>query len=143
MAGLGFTLSYSISGLFAGQLVDKYNRKYLLGVGCLLWSVTTFIQGSTSSFALFFAMRFVLGILQSVGMPATLTLIQDYFPPERRTTATSIQNGGMYLGSALSSLSILALKNFGWRSTFKGMACVGMAIASMMLLLIKEPRALK
>ena len=140
MAGLGFTLSYSISGLFAGQLVDKYNRKYLLGFGCLLWSCTTFIQGSTNSFAIFFAMRFLLGILQSIGMPATITLISDYFPPERRTTATSIQNGGMYLGSALSSFSILAIKNFGWRYTFKGMALFGISIGALMLLFMREPR---
>ncbi len=90
MAGLGFTFSYSIAGLFAGQLVDKYNRKYLLGLGCLLWSLTSFIQGSTQSFAIFFGMRIILGILQAIGMPATITLISDYFPPERRTTATSI-----------------------------------------------------
>lgn len=73
-------------------------------------------------------------------MPATITLISDYFPPERRTTATSIQNGGMYIGSALSSLSILSLKTHGWRWTFKGLGLVGIAIGSLMLLFMKEPR---
>lgn len=49
----------------------------------------------------------------------------------------------MYLGSALSSFSILAIKNFGWRDTFKGMGLFGMFIGTMMILIMKEPRALK
>ena len=46
----------------------------------------------------------------------------------------------MYLGSALSSFSILAIKNFGWRYTFKGMALFGISIGALMLLFMREPR---
>lgn len=124
-------------------MCDKYNRKYLLGLGCVLWSVTSYVQGATNSFAMFFAMRFLLGITQSICMPASITLLSDYFPPETRTTATSISNGGMYLGSALSSFSILAIKTLGWRWTFKAMGISGIIIGALMLLFMAEPRNLK
>lgn len=76
-------------------------------------------------------------------MPASITLLSDYFPPETRTTATSISNGGMYLGSALSSFSIIAIATQGWRYTFKAMGISGIVIGALMLLFMAEPRNIK
>ena len=50
LAGPAFAIAYSIAGIFTGSLSDKYNRKNLLGVACILWSATTLVQGTTNSF---------------------------------------------------------------------------------------------
>ena len=104
ISGAAFTIAFSVSGIFAGQLVDKMNRRVLLGVACILWSASNLVTGTVNSFALMVAMRFLLGILQSFNNPSSLTLLADYFPLERRSTVNSIQNAGIYIGSGLSSL---------------------------------------
>jgi MFS family permease len=82
LSGPAFAIAYSVCGIFAGQLSDMYNRKVLIGVSTILFSATTLIQGQTSSFLIFFLMRFLLGILQSIGNPTSMTLLADYFPIE-------------------------------------------------------------
>jgi sugar phosphate permease len=90
ISGAAFTIAFSVSGVFAGQLVDKFNRRILLGLACILWSASNLITGSVNSFTLMVAMRFTLGILQSFNNPSSLTLLADYFPIERRSTVNSV-----------------------------------------------------
>ncbi len=104
ISGAAFTIAFSVSGVFAGQLVDRFNRRILLGVTCILWSASNLVTGTVNSFALMVAMRFLLGVLQSFNNPSSLTLLADYFPLERRSTVNSVQNAGIYIGSGLSSL---------------------------------------
>ena len=139
LSGAAFSISYSVSGLFAGQLSDNFNRKVLIGVSCMLFSLTTLVQGQTSNFLIFFIMRFLLGILQSISNPTSFTLLADYFPQEKRTTVNSIQNSGIYIGSALSSFSILAIKTQGWRWTFNAMGYFGIILGAIILIFVKEP----
>ena len=58
---------------------------------------------------------------------------------EKRATAISIQTSGVYIGSALSSFSILSIKSIGWRATFNGMGYLGIALGILILLFVKEP----
>ena len=90
ISGAAFTIAFSISGIFAGQLVDRYNRRVLLGLACILWSASNLVTGSANSFFLMVTMRFILGILQSFNNPSSLTLLADYFPIERRSTVNSV-----------------------------------------------------
>ena len=59
-------------------------------------------------------MRFLLGTFESTGNPLMYSLIRDYFPPNQRATATSIVGSTISLGTAVSSLSIILIDNFGW-----------------------------
>jgi sugar phosphate permease len=54
-------------------------------------------------------MRFILGIVQSVSKPVSLTLLADYFPQNKRSTINSIYSSGMYVGSALASFNIFLI----------------------------------
>lgn len=139
ISGAAFTVAFSVSGIFAGQLVDKFNRRILLGLACILWSATNFVTGSVNNFTLMVAMRFILGILQSFNNPSSLTLLADYFPLERRSTVNSIQNAGIYIGSGLSSLGIIAIRSKGWRWLFNLMGILGMIVGASILLFVKEP----
>jgi MFS family permease len=81
-----------------GLATDNINRKWLLSIGCLLWSITTVVSGMTDRFSIFVAMRIALGIICSICNPAAYSLIRDYFPPAFRSTANSIYSSGIYLG---------------------------------------------
>jgi len=134
-----FSLSYSTLGVWAGVLSGKMSRKVLLGVSCILWSLTTYFAGAVPSFAFFCLMRFMLGGFESACNPASYSLIADYFPPNYRSTANAIETAGSYVGGGMASLSILLIKAYGWRAMYKiiGIAGVLTGIASMVL--IKEP----
>ena len=140
LSGAVFAIAYSVSGLFAGQLSDRANRKVVLSAACILWSLTTLIQGTTNNFTVFFAMRLFLGVFQSVGNPTSLTILADYFPPERRSTVNSIWNSGIYIGSAISSFAIISISKIGWRSTYNVFGLIGVLIGALTLLVVKEPK---
>ena len=45
IAGLAYTLPYSVVGLFMGSLADKFNRKYLLAATLALGGISSILTG--------------------------------------------------------------------------------------------------
>lgn len=62
-SGAAFTMTYGVMNIFAGNLTDKMDRSTLLGICIILWSLSTIFSGYTSSFAVLFFMRMMLGLL--------------------------------------------------------------------------------
>jgi MFS family permease len=60
----------------------------------------------------------LLGSLESFCPSAAYSLIADYFPQEKRTTANAWFAGCIFVGASLSSLSALLIGSVGWRRTF-------------------------
>ena len=118
LSGPAFSVSFSFAGLFMGILLNSVNRKNLLVISCLVWSIASIISGSTSSFAVLCLMRFVTGACVSATDPAAFSILGDYFPKNMRSTANSLMNTGSYLGAGFSSLLVLAVSNFGWRASY-------------------------
>jgi MFS family permease len=61
LSGAGFSLSYAFFGLLWGQASDKYNRKWIVALACIGWSLTSIGTGSINSLAVLALMRFILG----------------------------------------------------------------------------------
>lgn len=85
-------------------------------------------------------MRFLLGATQAACEPAGFSLIADYFPSNKVSTATSIITAAPYLGSGISSLSVIMIAKMGWRACFKSMGILGLAIGALCVLFLKEPK---
>lgn len=85
-------------------------------------------------------MRFFLGATQAACMPAGVSLIADYFPSNKVSTATSIFTAAPYLGSGISSLSVIMIAKMGWRACLKSMGFVGLIIGGLCVLFLKEPK---
>ena len=139
LSGPAFSISYAFAGIFMGLLVDKVNRKKLLLSAMFIWSASTVISGTTSSFAVLFLMRFILGLFVSATEPAGYSLLGDFFPRKVRTSANSVIGIGGYMGGGLSSLLIMVISKFGWRGTHILNGGMGIAIAALGLILLKEP----
>jgi len=84
-------------------------------------------------------MRFMLGFFESALNPCAYGIIADYFHPSSRTTANSIYNLAIYLGGALSSLSILFISQIGWRGTYDIIGFIGIGSGILGLFFIIEP----
>lgn len=140
LTGLAFALFYAAMGIPAAMLADRWNRIRVVGVACLIWSVFTAGCGMASSFAQLAIMRFGVGTGEAGGTAPSVSIISDYFPPERRAFAIALFtcNGpfGVFLGAALGSWAAI---EFGWRGAFIAIGLIGIVVAPLLMLLVKEP----
>ena len=139
LSGVLFALPLSVCTIFMGLATDKVSRKWLLGIGCISWSLIGCATGYFNSFMVFAVCRVALGITQATCNPAAYSLIRDMFPPNRRATANSIYSSGIYVGNAISSLCISLIKDFGWRQDFIIPGYVGVVFGVCGLLFLREP----
>jgi MFS family permease len=104
LLGFSVVLFYAFVGIPAAQLVDRYNRKWLMTASIAVWSAATAACGLASTFWQFFAARFWIGTGESINGPLSYSLLADYFPPEKLPRGIAIYNAGMQFGVALSML---------------------------------------
>lgn len=74
--------SQVVCGLFMGRAADLYNRKNIVFYGVVIWNLATVWMGLANTFAQLLMSRIVLGIGESFSMPASYSLIADYFPAD-------------------------------------------------------------
>jgi MFS family permease len=67
-----------------------------------MWSVFTAGCGLATSFIQLLLMRIGVGVGEASLSPAAYSLITDYFPPERRSTAQGIYATGIHLGGGIA-----------------------------------------
>ena len=122
-----------------GLLLNAVNRKNLLVVCCLAWSLASVISGTTSSFLVLCAMRFITGACVSATEPASLSILGDYFPKNKRSTANSLLTTGSYIGTGYASLSVLAVAKYGWRASYVYLGLISAISAILTFFSVKEP----
>jgi MFS family permease len=114
-----FFWSYALFQIVAGWLVDRYDVKWVYAIGFLVWSVATAAMGVLSGFWVFFALRLLLGIGESVAYPATSRLLAANYAEEQRGFANALIDAGTKIGPALSTLlGGLVVAHYGWRALF-------------------------
>jgi MFS family permease len=84
-------------------------------------------------------MWFILGATQSAIKPVIFSLLNDYFPKEKITTANSILTSGSYIGAALNTLCVFMISGYGWRNCYKYIGLFGILIGINVLIFIREP----
>ena len=65
VASLMFSAAYSTSNIFMSSVSKNWNKRIMLAVGALLFSMTSIIAGSVDSLLVFGIMRFLFGIFAS------------------------------------------------------------------------------
>ena len=137
LSGLGYIVPFVGFGFLVGSLSDQVkSRKLFMGLAVLVWSGCVAVTGFTDSFTVFVLMRVLLGVFESITNPVSYSLLRDIFPPDYRSTANSILTSGVYVGEAVSSLSILVISNYGWRADYFFHAGIGAVLAACSLLVL-------
>lgn len=114
-----FFWSYALFQVAAGWLVDRYDVKWVYAIGFLVWSLSTAAMGILSGFWIFFTLRLLLGVGESVAYPATSRLLAANYAEEQRGFANALIDAGTKLGPALSTLlGGLVIAHYGWRALF-------------------------
>ena len=155
LTGLAFALFYAVLGLPIARLVDRGDRRVILSIGVVTWSIFTLLCGRAMSFATLFLARTGVGVGEATLVPCTYSLLADYFPAQRRGVAMGIFGSGVYLGMggalilggavwrALRHTDGYVIGPFGhfsaWQLVFVLVGAPGLILAAL-LLLVWEPR---
>ena len=114
-----FQVSYAITWLLGGILLDAIGVRLGLALAAILWSVVNILTGFASSVFGFAAFRFMLGIGEGFNWPAASKTVAEWFPSQERSLAVAIFDSGSSVGGALAAIVIpwVAL-TLGWRWGF-------------------------
>lgn len=114
-----FFVTYTAMQFIIGWLVDRFDANRILAVGFLLWSLATATTGIVRGFALLLVMRFVLGIGESVALPAGSKILAHHLPEHHRGFASGVVMCALKCGNAVGTLGAgLLMAKFGWRPVF-------------------------
>lgn len=125
-----FSLSYGITQLPSGLLLDRFGPRVVLGGGLLFWSAMQALAGSVNSFSHFIMLRIGLGIGEAPFMPSGVKVISDWFNARERGLPMGIFNSSTTIGQAFAPPILVALMlAFGWRTMFVMIGAAGIVIA--------------
>lgn len=140
LAGPTFTLVYATLILFTGTLSDNYSRRWIFSLAGICWSFTSIGTSFSTTFIMISINRMLLGVFEAFAPPAAYSMIPDYFPPERRTTANAVLSLGIFVGAGLASVTTILIGWLGWRKTYFIVGCFGIIFAVIALIFIKDPK---
>jgi MFS family permease len=154
LMGASFAVFYTLMGIPLGRLADTWSRRWLVVWGIAFWSLMTALCGLTNRFWQLALARIGVGVGEASLSPAAYSLIADYFPPERRSTAMGVYGMGIYIGMGLAMvLGGLVIKFTSaqedvlipligairsWKVVFFVVGLPGLVVA-LILLTIREP----
>ena len=139
VGGLAFAMLYSFLGVPLALLADRTRRSWVIAGALTVWSGFTALCGMAASFGQLFLYRLGVGVGEAGGVAPSYAVVADYFPPEKRGRAMAIFSlgvpiglgGGSFIGAHLAAW-------FGWRSAFVIMGAIGILLAPVLLLTVRD-----
>jgi MFS family permease len=112
-------LASALGGVLFGVLADRYGRRKMLSASILVYSISTFACGLTSSIVSLGICRFVRGVGRGGEWNTGTALVAETWPAALRGRALGIVQSSWAIGYALSALVAgVVLAHAGWRWVF-------------------------
>ncbi len=102
--GLAFAVTFSVFGLLAGAMADKYNRRVIIFASVSIWSIATAACGLAKNFTHLLLARVGVGAGEAGLNPCATSMITDLFPPRRLTLALAVYALGASVGAGCAFL---------------------------------------
>jgi MFS transporter, ACS family, hexuronate transporter len=114
-----FQLSYAVSLLIFGWVVDRFGTKLGYLVSIAAWSVAAVGHSFVTSISGFYTARIALGLGEGGNFPSAIKATALWFPKRERATATAVFNSGTNVGAIVAPLLVppIAL-TLGWHWAF-------------------------
>lgn len=140
LGGWAFAIFYTLMGVPIAMLADRFNRTWIITASLAVWSGFTALCGTATGFWQLFLYRLGVGVGEAGGVAPAYSLISDYFPPHERSRALAAYSFGIPVGMALGILGGgLIAHQIGWRWAFIICGLVGLLLAPLLKLTVKEP----
>ncbi|WP_114950964.1 MFS transporter [Sphingosinicella terrae] len=140
VAGLAFAILYVLLGIWVARIAERRRRLTLIGIGTFLWSLATAACAFATSFLTLALARVGVGVGEAVGLPAGQSVVSDYFPKEKRTSALAVLLLAPPLGAFIGSAGGATIAQlYGWRMAFLIAAIPGLLLSALVLFTVAEP----
>ncbi len=140
LMGFAFVGFRALIGVPVGRLADVHNRRNVLAAALTIWSSMTLLMGVARNYVEIVIARIGVGAGTAGSYPPTLSMIADLFPLEKRGLAMGVWNLGGTIGFALGTgIGGAVTFAFGWRAAMIYFGAVGLAVAVLLLVTVREP----
>jgi MFS family permease len=140
LTGLAFAILYSTLALPVARLADRHNRTLLIGAALGIWSLMTASSALAVGMITLTLCRMGVAFGEAGSVPATHSLISDYFPRQQRATAIATWMLSFPIGTMLGFMAGGWLSaSFGWREAFVILGVAGLCLVPLVLTM-REPR---
>jgi sugar phosphate permease len=128
--GSAFLWSYGLCSPVAGILADRYSRSRLVTWSLFAWSAVTMASALATSIEVLFMMRLLLGVAESLYLPAAIALLADHHPASTRAKAIGMHMAGLSTGMVAGGvLSGHLASVYSWRAPLVLMGIAGVVLA--------------
>jgi len=140
LAGTAFALFYVALGVPIARLADRVNRRNLVAAAVAIWSAMTALSGLAANVWYLALARVGVGIGEAGCSPPAHSMIADYYPPEKRSSAMGFYTLGISSGVMLAYLAGgWVTQNIGWREAFYIVGLPGLLLALLVRFTVVEP----
>jgi MFS family permease len=141
LTGTAFAMFYATLGVPIALLADRWNRRNLIAIALTIWSGMTALSGFAANIWQLTLARVGVGVGEAGCSPAAHSMISDYFPPEKRSTAMGFYSLGISAGIMLAYLAGgWVVEHIGWREAFFIVGLPGLFLAVLVRTTIDEPQ---
>jgi MFS family permease len=103
----------------AGGAAERFDIRWVFAIGFFAWSGATAISGAAQTFTLFFILRIILGMGESISYPSYSHILASRFPEHHRGFANAFIDAGSKSGPAVGTLlGGYFMAVYGWRPFF-------------------------
>jgi len=140
MTGLAFAMLGGLVSIPLARMADRGNRKRIIFLSFVAWTVMTGLSGMATSFAFLLAARIGVGVGEAGCVPASHSMLGDYYPRELRGRAYGAHFSGVYLGMLGGMLGGgILVQTVGWRMGFLILGVAGLVMALVFHFTVREP----
>lgn len=140
LTGLVFAGVYSLAALPLARIADRGSRKSLIAGALLLWSLLTMAGGWAQNFWQLALSRMGVAAGEAACLPASHSLLADYFSPRFRARAIGLFTVGSPIG-VLLGLALAGIINdlADWRMAMFVLGAPGIGLSLIIYYTVREP----
>jgi MFS family permease len=140
LTGVAFAVMGGVASIPLARLADRGSRKLIINASLLAWTLMTAASGMAMNFTQLLITRVGVGIGEAGCIPATHSMLGDYYPRELRGRALGIHSAVTFLGmlGGLLGGGIL-VQTVGWRTGFVILGVIGLVVSVIFHFTVREP----
>jgi len=141
LIGSAFAWVYAATAPFAGQVGDRFSRKFVILAGLYVWSLITGFTALCTKVWQFVLVRGAEGLGETFYFPASMSLISDYHGRATRSRAMGLHQTSVYVGTiGGGAFAGWMAQEYGWQSPFVVLGIAGILLGLGLAAFLREPK---